>query len=213
MDSILSFTTLIAAILNYVWNLSLEGYLGAIISVIILKSAIDILRETVNQILGERPDKDLSKKIKEDVSSFEGVQGVYDLYLHNYGPSKLIASVHIQVENEMTAEQIHILTRKIEYKIFEKYEIPLTIGIYAANDKGEFGEIKKYLGDVIKNYKSILQLHGFYVDKVNNTVYFDIILSFEEKEKEKIKNEIISKMKEKYAKYNYNIIIDSDISD
>lgn len=213
MDSILSFTTLIAAIINYIWNLSLEGYLGVIIAIVIIKSAIEMLKETVDSMLGERADKNLTIKLKNKITSFDGVQGAYDLNLHNYGPSKIVASVHIQVRNDMTAEEIHILTREIEYRIFAEFGIALTIGIYAANDKGEFGEIKKALENILKDYKSVLQFHGFYVDKEKSNVYFDLILDFNEENKEQIRDEIALKLKERYKKYNYNIILDSDISD
>ena len=213
MDSFLSFTTLVAALINYIWHLNLEGYLGAIIAVIIIKSAIEMLQETVDSMLGERADKELSQKLKNRITSFEQVQGAYDLNMHNYGPSKIVASIHIQVRNDMTAEEIHILTREIEYAIFEEFGIALTIGIYAANDTGEFGEIKKALGTILKEYASVLQVHGFYVDKAKSNVYFDLILDFEEENKEKIKNEIIQKLGEKYPNYHYNVILDSDISD
>ena len=172
-----------------------------------------MLKETVDSMLGERADKDLSIKLKKRILSFDEVQGVYDLNLHNYGPSKIVASVHIQVRNDMTAEEIHIFTREIEYTIFAEFGIALTIGIYAANDKGEFGEIKKSLGNIIKDYNSVLQLHGFYVDKIKKNVYFDLIIDFEEKNKEQVKDEIIKKIKEEYSEYNYNVILDYDISD
>ena len=212
MDSILSFTTLIAGIINCIWKISIEGFLGAVISIIIIKSAIEILRNTVDSMLGERADKDLVEKIKKTLTSFEEVQGAYDLNLHNYGPSKIIASVHIQVRNDMTAEEIHILTREIEYKIYKEYGIALTIGIYAANDKGEFGEMKKELAKIIKGYSSILQVHGFYVNKANKNVYFDLILDFDEKNKEQVLKDVIAEMKNKYKEYNFNVILDSDIS-
>ena len=212
MDSVLSFSTLVAAIINYIWHFGLEGYLGVIIGIFIVKSAIEILKEAVNSILGVRADGELSKNLKKKILEFNEVQGVYDLNLHNYGPSSTIASAHIQVRNDMTAEEIHILTREIEYLIYMEFGITLTIGIYAANDKGEFGEIKKTLGKIIKDYPHILQLHGFYVDKEDN-VYFDLIIDFEAKDKEKLKNEIVEKIKEKFPKYNYNVIIDSDITD
>ena len=212
MDAVLSFTTLIAAIINYVWHLSLEGYLGVIIGLFIIKSSIEILREAVDSILGVRADGELSKKLKEKINSFQEVQGTYDLNLHNYGPSSIIASAHIQVRNDMTAEEIHILTREIEYLIYGEFGITLTLGIYAANDAGEYGEIKKDIGIILKDYKSVLQLHGFYVDK-NDNVYFDLIIDFEEDNREQIKNEIVEKLKQKHPKYNFNVIIDSDITD
>ena len=212
MDAVISFSTLVAAIINFIWHIGLEGYLGVVIGLFIIKTAIEVLKEAVNSILGVRADPELSTNLKKKMLSFEEVQGVYDLNLHNYGPSNIIASAHIQVRNDMTAEEIHILTRQIEYLIYREFGITLTIGIYAANDKGEYGEIQQALSKIIKDYKEILQLHGFYVDKANN-VYFDLIIDFKSENKDKIKNEIVKKIKEKYPKYNYNVIIDSDITD
>ena len=213
MDSILSFTTLVAAVINFIWNLSLEGYLGVIIAIVIIKSAVDMLRETLSIMIGEREDKEFTDKIKAKVCSYEEVQGAYDLTLHNYGPSKIIATVHIQVRNDMTAEELHILTRQITYDIFEEFGIIITIGIYAANDKGEFGEIKKELAKLIKEYEHVKQVHGFYVDKKNNNVYFDLIIDFECKNPEEVKDSMIEKLESKYEKYKFNIILDADITD
>lgn len=213
MDSVLSFTTLVAAIINYIWHLSLEGYLGVIIGIVIIKSAIEMLKETVNDMIGQRADIEIARNIKEEVCAYEEVQGAYDLTLHNYGPSKTIATVHIQVRDDMTANEIHSLTREISTKIYEKYGIITTIGIYAANDKGEFAEIKKELVNTIQNYKEIKQVHGFYVDKENNNIYFDLIIDFECKNPENVKEKIIKELKEKFPEYEYNVILDADFSD
>ena len=213
MDSILSFTTLIAGITNYLFKWNLEGYLGVIISIFIIKSAIEMLKEAANSMLGQRADSELSQKIKQTVLDFEEVQGVFDLNLHNYGPSNTVASLHIQVRNDMNAGEIHILTREIAYKIYEDFGIAITIGIYAANDKGEFGLIKKELEKIVGEYKEVLQIHGFYVDKEKSNVFFDLIIDFEAKDKKSIEKEIIEKLKEKFPEYNYNIILDPDITD
>lgn len=212
MDAIVSTTTLIAGILNIIWHITIEGYLGVLIGIFILKASYEILKESINLILGVRADGELSKKLKERINQFPEVQGTYDLNLHNYGPANTIASAHIQVRNDMTAEEIHILTRQIEYAIYAEFSIVLTLGIYAANDKGEYGEIKKELNNIIKNYKEILQVHGFYVDKEKN-IFFDLIIDFKAEDKEKIKNEIATKLKEKYPSYKCNVIIDLDITD
>ena len=218
IDSIVSFSTLVAAIIRYIWNISLEGYLGVIISVIIINTGVEMLKNTADIMLGERADKELTRKLKKTILSFEEVQGVYDLNIHTYGPSKIIATAHIQVRADMTAEKIHVLTRKIEYEVFQEFGIILTLGIYASNNKseielGQIGKIKEELKKITKEYKSIIQIHGFYVDQENNNVFFDIVIDFNEKNKEHIKNEVIRKLKEKYGNYNYNVILDSDISD
>ena len=213
MDSVLSFTTLLAGIVNYIWQWNLEGYLGVIISLFIIKAAVEMLKESTNSMLGERADSELSNKIKVSAMSFDEVQGVYDLNLHNYGPSKIVASFHIQVRNDMTAGEIHILTREIAYKIYNEFGIVVTIGIYAANDKGEFGKIKEELQNIATEYPEILQIHGFYVDKAKSNVFFDLIIDFEAKDKNRIENDIVTKLKEKFPEYNYNVIIDPDITD
>ena len=145
MDSILSLTTLVSGILNYVWKLNIEGYLGVLISFVILKSATDMLRETLNIMIGERADKEITDKLKKIISSHSEVKGTYDLAIHNYVPSKVIATAHIQVRDDMTAQEIHILTRRITLEIYNKLGIVSTIGIYASNDEGKFGDIKRHI--------------------------------------------------------------------
>lgn len=211
MDSILSFTTFIGGIINFIFKINIEGYLGIVISIFIIKSSIEILRETIDSLLGVRTDSTLSHEIKKEVMKFKEVKGVYDLNIHNYGVSKIIASLHIEVDDNKTAREIHILTRKITYLIYDKFGIILTIGIYASNEDGKYGEIKKDIVKTIKKYKTILQLHGFYVDQ--DTIFFDLIFDFEENKKEKIRDEIINILKKKYPNYNYNVIIDYDITD
>lgn len=212
-DSFLSASTLLAAIISLLFNISLEGYLGVIISLFILKSAIEILKDTINDMIGIRVDSSLSKELKQTILSNEGVLGVYDLTFHSYGPNKIIATAHIGVDDDMKALIIHRLTRKITVEVYEKYGIILTIGIYASNDKGKYKEIKKYLNDIIKEYKTIIEVHGFYVDEESSNISFDLIFDFKEREIEKIIEEIKDKLTTKYPEYSYSVIIDTDFSD
>ena len=213
MDSILSLSTLIAGIINYIFGLTLEGYIGIIISFFIIKSAIEILKETLNIMIGQRADKDFTNKIKEKVCSYPEVQGTYDLALHNYGPAKTIADLHIQVRDDMAAQDIHTLTRQITVDLFNEFGIITTIGIYAANDDSDFADIKNELNNIVREYKHVKQIHGFYVDKKNDKIYFDLIIDFECEDAENLKNRIIRKLEDKYSKYKFYVILDVDISD
>lgn len=212
-DSVLSLSTFIAAVISIIWGVSLEGYLGVIISIIIIKSAYEILKDTINDMIGIRADSETTRKLREKILSYEGVLGVYDLILHNYGPNKIIATAHIQVKDETNAREIHRLTRRISVDIYSEYGILLTIGIYASNDAGEYGEMQQYINKMVKDYKNILQIHGFYVDEQINSVSFDVIFSFDELNPEKIVEEMTNKLKQKFPKYDFNIIIDTDFSD
>ena len=213
MDSLLAFSTLIGAMVSLIWSISIEGYIGVIISIIILKSAISILKETINSMIGERPDASLSKKLKDKINSYEGVCGTYDLMLHSYGPDRLVGSAHITVKDSMTARDIHGLTRMISEDIFDEYGIVLTLGIYALNESGESGKIKADLENILKDYKEVINLHGFYVNEQIKRVSFDLIFDFKCKKQEEIKKEIKAKLREKYPDYRSHVLIDTDISD
>lgn len=213
-DSALSFSTFIAAIISMLWNISLEGILGLIISVIIIKSSIDLLKETLNTIIGIRIDSDLAKNIKKQINTFDEVKGAYDLVLHNYGPTRIMGSVHIEVADTMSAKEIHKLTREIRYKVYSKFGIILTVGIYATNiDSKESKAIHHTLLSLIKKYEDIIQMHGFYVDEEEKIISFDLIFEFESKRKDDICTEIIKELKEKYPTYEYYPIIDTDFSE
>ena len=214
MDSVVSFSTFIAAIISMSFGISIEAYLGLVISAIIIKSSVEIMKQTINSMIGERADSELTEKLKNKINEIPEVQGVFDITLHNYGPSEIIGSVHIQVDDDMRAKQIHSLTRKIQIMIYQELGIVLTVGIYASNNSEEkYAAIKNDIINIIEQYNEILQMHGFYVDEEQKTVSFDIIIDFKEKDKERIKNEVIQKIKEKYPEYNYFVILDSDYSD
>ena len=213
MDAILSISTLVCVIIYFIWKANIEGYVGVIISVFILKSALSILRETINTMIGERPDSNLSKELKQMINSYEGVFGTYDLMLHSYGPDNLVGSAHITVKDSMTARDIHGLTRMISEDIYDKYGIVLTLGVYALNDSEEVATLKEGVESIIKEYKEIIGIHGFYINEQIKRMSFDIIFDFKCKNPEAIKKEIKDKIRLKYPEYRTHVLIDTDVSD
>ena len=212
-DSVLSFSTFIAALISLLFHISLEGYLGIIISFFILKTAFEILKDTVNDMIGVRADSELTRSLKNKLLKYKEVKGVYDLTLHNYGPNKIIATAHIEIDDMMKAYEIHRLSRKITLDIYNEYSIILTVGIYASNDRNEYKEIKRYLQKVIKKYQTIQEMHGFYVDDENKFISCDLIFNFEEENIDKIISKIKEEINKKYLNYHFDIIIDTDFSD
>ncbi len=212
-DSFLSLSTFVGALVSYFAHVSLEGPLGLIISVMIIKTAIEILKDTVDDMIGVRTDGELTREIKKTINGYPEVQGVYDMALHNYGPNKIIGTAHIQLDDRLKARDIHLLTRRIEVDIYERYGIVMTLGIYASNDSKEYRSIRQGINEILGEYETILQMHGFYVDEENKTVTFDLIFSFDEEDPEKRVEEIRDKLQKKYPQYRFGIILDADISD
>lgn len=212
-DSIISASTLVAAIIYIFTKVSLEAWLGLIISVIIIKSGYSMLMDTISEILGERVDSDLAKAVKESINSFDEVLGVYDLFIHNYGPEKLIGSAHIEVSNKLSIEQLDELERNIATKVAVDCGIIMTgISIYSIDTENEeVSSLLKGIKDIISKYPDVLQIHGFRLK--DKKVSFDIIIDFDAKDRMHVYDEVTSKIKEKYPDYNFNIFLDTDISD
>ena len=209
-DSILSLSTLVAALISIFFHISLEGILGVIISIVIIKASIDMIRETLDSMIGARVDSELSRKIKESICELPEVYGAYDLSLHNYGPEEMQGSVHVEVDDSLTALEIHNLTRQISIKIYNEFSIILTVGIYARNNK--FDDIRNDLYEIASKYEEIIEIHGFIVYETQNLITFDMIVDFDA-DREQVKSRILKEIEQKHPQYTYQVIDDYDVSD
>lgn len=213
-DALLSVATIIGIITSMVWQVNIEGYIGILIGLFIIKSGIEVLREGISLIIGERADQEHVNQIKKIVCSFPEVQGAYDLIINNYGANSAIASVHIEVDDNLSAREIHHLSRSISEKVFFETGAIITVGIYAKNETSDrVKQIKDFVQNNVQNNEDIKQLHGFYVDDERKLITFDLVFNFECKEPKKVIEELTKKLKEKYPEYNYFIVHDTDFSD
>ena len=212
MDAFLTLSTLICALLQLFFNLNIDGYIGIVISIFIINTSINMLKGPVNIIIGTTVDKEIIDELIKEVIKFNEVKGVYDVLLHNYGINGLIGSIHIELREDMTAKEIHIISKEIEKTVYDKLHIILTIGIYATNENDNISfNVKNELLNISKNYSSIIDVHGFYLNSADNSIRFDLTFDFlDDKEINKIKNSIVSKLKKKYPDYEYIVVIDRD---
>ncbi|WP_044914843.1 cation diffusion facilitator family transporter [Butyrivibrio sp. WCE2006] len=216
LDSVISASTLTAAIIFIVSGVSLEAFLGAIISIVIIKAGLEMLRDNLSLILGERVDLELSSEIKKTIASFPEVQGAYDLLLHNYGPDRYIGSVHIEVPENITIYRLDQLQREIATEVYVKHGVTIEgISIYSQNSEGsQAGRLRNEIArNIIGKHENVKQIHGFYLDEVNGRVVFDMVVSFNEKDRQKLREEVISELKAMHPQYEYNINLDRDFSD
>ncbi len=210
-DSIISAATLVAAIIFILSGLSVEAYLAAIIAAVMIKSALEMLRDTISEILGERIDPALSKEVKNTIKSIDGVQGAYDLIFSDYGPDRVMASVHIEIPDTFTADRIDEITRQIQDKVYIDHNISLvSIGIYSVNTKDENTvAMRNAISKAATAHPEVLQMHGFFVDYVRKVIRFDLVLDFVP-DNHKIYREALSDIQKLYPEY--QIIANMDVS-
>ncbi|NMW85081.1 cation transporter [Peptoniphilus sp. AGMB00490] len=211
-DAILSFSVFLSAIIFTIWGISLEAYIGIIISIFMIKAGIEIMLSTVDDLIGHRADHEMVERIKELVSEEEQVLGVYDLALFNYGPNKYYSSLHVELPDKMQVDEVDMLTRKLQHKIYKKTGVILiALGVYSFNTKDKKAtEIRKTVEKKILSHDWALQVHGFYCDIDKNSLRFDVVLSFDIKIEDALK--IINKeVKGLYPDYKIQIVPDLDL--
>ncbi|MBQ6026278.1 MAG: cation transporter [Lachnospiraceae bacterium] len=215
LDSVISASTLVAAAIFLIFDISLEAWLGAIISLVIIKSGFEMIKETISQILGERNDPDLAKSIKGTVTGFKDVQGAYDLVLNNYGPDTWNGSIHIEVPDTYSADRLDQLLRSIQVKVYEEHQVILTaIGVYSVNTKDdEIRAAYKKVKDAVLSHKYIRQMHGFYMDKEKKTMRFDIVVSFDAEDRRAVYEKVLEDVGKEYPGYELQVAMDTDFSE
>ena len=175
-DAVITLATLVSAGVMLLWNVSLDGILGALISLVIIKAGFEMLASPINELLGTSISAELTREIKKEISSFEGVHGVFDLILHNYGPDVKIGSVHINVYDTMSAYEIHGLTRKITMQMIERHGIIMTVGVYAiATGANRMAQLQTQVMQTLSAHKDIIQVHGFYYSEKDNLLSVDVV--------------------------------------
>ena len=215
LDSVISAATLLAAAIYLIFNIRTEAWLGAVISLVIIKSGLEILGDSLSNIIGKRISSELSKEIKETVTSFPEVQGAYDLILHSYGHDLLIGSVHIEIPDTLSVAELDKLEHHITEKVLTEHRVILAgISVYAVNTQND--KASQMYSDIRRNVMSheyVLQIHGFYLDEKKMTIHFDIIIDFAAPDPEDLYNHILTETQEAYPDYHVSITLDSDVSD
>jgi len=206
---------LVAAGIFLIFHISLEAWLGAIISVVIIKSGFEMLRDTISQILGERNDTELAKAIHDTILSFPDVQGAYDLVLNNYGPDTWNGSIHIEVPDTYSADQLDQLIREITMKVIHEHQVILTaIGVYSVNTKDEeIIQAKRLVEKIVFAHEHVRQMHGFYLLKDQKTMRFDIVISFDAKDRRAVCSEVVADVQKSFPDYELQVAMDTDFTE
>ena len=215
LDSIISASTLVAAAIFLIFHVSLEAWLGAVISLVIIKSGIGMLRDTISQILGERNDAELAKGIKETVLSFPDVQGAYDLVLNNYGPDTWNGSIHIEVPDTYSADRLDQLIREITVKVLQEHHVILTaIGVYSVNmTDEEVIRTREKVQKIVMAHEHVRQMHGFYLIKDRKAMRFDLVISFNAKNRRAAFDAAVDAVRKAFPGYELEVSMDTDFAE
>ena len=210
-DAIITAATLIGGVITLLTGFSVDGIIGVLISLFIVKAGIGMLLESIGNIMGNRVESEVSTEMKALIGEVHGVAGVYDLVLHNYGPDYAIGSVHVEVSATLTAEEIYCITREIQAKIFEKFRVFLTVGIYPFDEK--YREKRTEIEKIAFSHEGVIQVHGFYVNEKKKIFTVDIVADFTVKDRAGLCTALTEEFKTVFGDYSIAINFDVDYTD
>ena len=214
-DAILSTSVLLAAVVYMIWHVSLEAWVGAVIALFIVKAGIEMISDAVNEMLGARADTELVKRIKASALELPQVHGAYDLIINNYGPDRNIASLHVEVDDVLTATDIDKLSREIQAKVFRETAVLISaVGVYSVNTSDDAAaKMRSRVREIVMKHDGVLQLHGFYADIEKKQITFDLVMDFKVSDREKLSETVKSEILAEYPGFDIHIALDIDASD
>ena len=213
-DAVLSASVLASAVVYLASGISLEAWVGAVISVMIIRSGIEMISETLDKVLGTRADRETTGRIKQLLTEEPEVRGAYDLIINNYGPDKNYASVHLELPDTMTVAQLDDLTRRVETKVYRETGVILAgVGAYSYNTgDNEAARIQNDVRKRVLSHDWAVQMHGFYLEEEKKHMRFDVVFSFDIDPKDGLAS-LYDEIRQAYPDYAVVIVPDVDVSD
>ena len=213
-DAVLSASVLASAVVYLASGISLEAWVGAVISVMIIRSGIEMTSETLDKVLGTRADRETTSRIKQLLAEEPEVRGAYDLIINNYGPDKNYASVHLELPDTMTVAQLDDLTRRMETKVYRETGVILAgVGAYSYNTgDNEASRIRNDVRKRVLSHDWAVQMHGFYLEEEKKHMRFDVVFSFDIDPKDGLAS-LYDEIRQAYPDYAVVIVPDVDVSD
>ena len=210
-DAIISASALVGAVINLLFHLNLDGIIGAVISVFILKAGLEMLMESVSDIMGARPDSEITREIRETATAVPGVLGAYDLILHNYGPDQAIGSIHLEVPADLSGRELHKLTKAVQTAVLEKFHVFLTVGFYAV-DENRRAE-RETIEAAARKHPGVLGIHGLFFDEEKKCLNFDVLVDFTVKNRAELIRDLQAELQPLFPEDTIIINFDTNYTD
>lgn len=215
-DAISTFAVLVSLIITKYTSVVIDGYVGVIIAVLILIGGIKVVKDMITPLLGQAPEKEYVEKVKNKLLSYEGVLGVHDLIIHDYGPVRKLASVHLEMSSEEDVFKSHELIDAIEREFSEQMNLHLVIHYDPISVNDELtNELKDFISSAVLEINSEFTIHDLRIVRGIdvNIVLFDLVVPFNVKISEKeLKSTINDIVKSKYSNFTANVTLDRNYS-
>jgi len=213
-DILVTSATVVSAIISGLWGLKIDGYMGLVVSVFVFVAGLKIAKDTLEPLLGQAVDREVYKSISELVDSYPHIVGSHDLIIHSYGPSHRMATIHVEVPNDINIEEMHEIIDRIERDVLEKMGIFLVIHM----DPVEMNDVlvlekRELVTNIIRKLDERASIHDFRVVKTEFQInlIFDLEVPFSctPEEKERLLTGIVEEVRKHDSRLNCVITLEN----
>lgn len=215
MDALVSTATLVAAIVYLVFGVMVESWLAAGIAILICKSGVQLLIDTVSKLLGERMSPKIASQVEREARKVEGVRLANGVVLFDFGPDRVTGSVHVTVDGTMTVAEFDAVARNIQSRVYEKCGIMLTgVTPYAASTHDESAaNVRSTIGRIVWGYDHVVELRGLYVDCEAQMARFDAVVEYGVSDFEALRTSIREACEQSYPDWQFELRVIPDAGD
>lgn len=210
-DSVVSLVTIVTALTYLIFHISLDAYAGIIMSAVVLKAGLEILKDTLADLLGQSGEKELAQQLYKIIRSEPVVLNAADMMLHNYGPDAYSGSVNVEIDHEKTVGEVYAALHNLQLKIMHEMNIVMVFGIYAVDrDHEGMRELRRQIGAFVREQAHVTSFHALYVDPANEDIYVDLVVDYDLTDWDGLRKEFTEYMAKLYPGRRLELVIETN---
>lgn len=210
-DSFISVITILSAVIFLVFHLSIDAYVGIFTSLIIIKAGLEVLKDTVGDLLGRPGEKELANKLYKEIRSTDGILNAADMMLHNYGPDAYSGSVNVEIDQSKSVGDVYQFLHELQLRIMHEYHVTMVFGVYAVDNDREYSkELRRTVGQFVTSHEHVKSFHAVYLDPHSDKLYCDLVVDYNLRDWEPLKEEFSAYMKEKCPDKTLELTIETE---
>lgn len=210
-DSFVSVITIASSLIFLLFHFSLDAYVGVFTSLLILKAGLDVLLETVSDLLGRPGEKELAENLYKEIRKTPGVLNAADMMLHNYGPDAYSGSVNIEIDHDKTVGEVYEIIHSLQLRIMTEYKVVMVFGIYAVdNGKEETKELRKYIASFVRSQVHVKNYHALYMDPNSDRLYCDLVVDYTLTDWDALRQEFTKYIAQRYPDKELTLTVETE---
>ena len=211
-DAFVSVITIVSAVLVLIFDAPvIDACAGVIMSLLILKAGLEVLKDTVSELIGRPGEEQLARELYRQIRETPGILNAADMMLHNYGPDEWSGSVNVEIDHEKTVGDVYSVLHELQLKIMHEKHVTMVFGIYAVdNDHEEVKKVRSTVAEFVRGYEHVTSYHAIYLEPGTNRLYCDLSVDYELKDWDKLRSDFTEHMKRLFPENELMLTIETE---